>query len=196
MEPVATEPRGIEREFRLMSYVTRWQIVQTLRKQNLAEHQYHVAVLALRLVREMGWEDLDGVDLGHLLEEALLHDIDELISSDIPSPVNQKIKSMGGSDWKEWLQAKTALFFPWYRERPTHNIKQIVRICDILEAMLFLLEEHGMGNGYVLPHYRVLEGVMDVTLKSTGLPNLDRIQDWISRCLDNAVRPARPLTLL
>ncbi len=152
MEQITSEkPRqGAERELRLFSYVGRWQIVQVNRRQTLTDHLYHVALLAWRLVEDCGLRSKMDLNMEDVFREALLHDLPETLSGDIPSPVHQKVKQ--NPEWKSWLTARVTEFFPWYEEKPTSAVKYIVSVCDLLEACLFLKEEVEMGNRYVVPH--------------------------------------------
>jgi len=180
---------GAERELRLLSYVERWQIVQVNRRQNLAEHQYHVAILAWRMVEDCDLRSAFGINMEDVFRESLLHDLPETLSGDIPSPVHQRVKQDPG--WRGWLAARVREFFPWYEERPCVIVKHVVSICDLLEALLYLSEEMQMGNRYVEPHYAYLKDRMDDLLLT--LPGSGDIARWVRATLERATKPAKVL---
>ncbi len=184
-------PRGLEKEIRLASYVTRWQIVQRLRNQNLADHQWHVAIIAWRMVEDLGLREKCQVSMEDVFREALTHDIEELISSDLPSPVNQKAKTSPA--WKPWLQEKTRSFFPWFNEDATPMVKKLVGIADLLEACIYLEEERSMGNAYVEPHAVYLRERLTALVQEPwkwDIHNTLRgeVTAWVSASLFNATR--------
>jgi len=63
--------------------VPRWAVVKTSRTQSVAEHSYNVAVIARKICSILA---LDDRDVNEVIVEALLHDTDEVYTSDIPSP--------------------------------------------------------------------------------------------------------------
>lgn len=71
------------------SGVTRWHIVRTVRPQSLAEHTFDVVMIA-RAVAKMS-----GVDDYEIIKAALLHDLDEIVTGDIPTPTKQKARDNG-----------------------------------------------------------------------------------------------------
>lgn len=199
--PDATHSLGLEKEIRLVSFVPRWAIVKTLREQNLADHQWHVAMIAWRMSVDCKLTDIPGFDMANLLLSAMTHDLEETVSSDIPSPANKFLKKECPA-WKPWLQERTREFFPWYKEDPTVLTKDIVAIADLLEAILFLGDEIERGNSYVIPHKEYLVGLMDSLMLATATkreewhPEFSRtgaVQAWVSNTLFNATRPARVL---
>jgi hypothetical protein len=64
--------------------VTRWHIVATIKRQSLAEHSYRVAVITKSLLSRLGYED------DSLVAKALVHDADEILDGDIPTPTKEK----------------------------------------------------------------------------------------------------------
>lgn len=109
------------RWLRRLSWVPRWAVVPTIHKQNVAEHSFHVSVLALWLVsmHARGGEGNFKLDV---LLTAMQHDADEARSGDAPSP---------------------------YKDTPfdtEDQIEIVVKCADKLEALLFIEEEKMLGN--------------------------------------------------
>ena len=71
------------------SGVTRWHIVRTVRPQSLAEHTFDVVMIARAIAK------IAGVDDYEIIKAALLHDLDEIITGDIPTPTKQKARDNG-----------------------------------------------------------------------------------------------------
>lgn len=119
-----------------VSHVKRWQIVRVGREQTLAEHLYRVWLL----VREFGPK------VGMTLEEqvsaenlALVHDLPEIKTGDIASPVKSRLPSLFGIEDS---------FCPQYAQARcncTAKSRQLVKMCDLIEAAVFL-EVEGIGR--------------------------------------------------
>ena len=144
-----------ERDLRNMALVKRWGIVATHADQNLAEHSYFVAVYANDLCLVLGVTDDVRLDV---LKVALGHDLDEILTCDIPGP-HKRFVMINNS---HWLYKSMEKIFPRRGDRwgvgidKAILVKAIVKVADILESVLFLAEEQRMGNCNVQEHRRVL----------------------------------------
>ena len=67
-----------------MSVVKRWNFHTRLTDQNVAEHSFYVCIFAFLLYELEKEFDRNRLDLKQILKYALLHDIEEAISGDIP----------------------------------------------------------------------------------------------------------------
>lgn len=110
------------RWLRRLSVVPRWSVMPTIRKQNVAEHSFHVASLSMWLVG-LHARGYNGKFELEVLRYALTHDVKEAIDGDMPSP-SKKTEPVDASD----------------------QVKVVVKTADVLEAMLFMYEEQLMGN--------------------------------------------------
>ena len=98
--------------------VRRWHIVRVAgREQSVAEHSFNVAVLGRRYLQVIGRPDLVGEYLGR----ALLHDWDEALFGDVPSPAKP------GST------------------KPEDRLGRLLKMMDRLDAWLFI-RQHGSGD--------------------------------------------------
>lgn len=114
---------------RRLSFVPRWVIMPTIRKQSVAEHSYGVTVIARALLSIHSEGHTDTFKLG-VINSAIDHDKLEAQTGDTPS-----------SDK------------PY--EPPTANTDQtkvVVKCADYLEALMFLHEETLMGNSFGVEH--------------------------------------------
>lgn len=107
---------------RRLHFVPRWVVMPVLRKQSVAEHSYGVACIA----RWLCWRHVQRDDPGFVasvLESALDHDEEEARTGDKPSPI---------------------------KEPPVINqndqVGVLVKVADLLEALVFIHEEQRMGN--------------------------------------------------
>lgn len=71
------------------SGVTRWHIVRTVRPQSLAEHTFDVCMIARAIAKEAGYDDYE------IMKAAIVHDLDEIVTGDIPTPTKQKARENG-----------------------------------------------------------------------------------------------------
>lgn len=71
------------------SGVTRWHIVRMARPQSLAEHTFDVVMIARAIAKIAGIDDYE------IIKAALLHDLDEIITGDIPTPTKVRARANG-----------------------------------------------------------------------------------------------------
>lgn len=115
------------RRMRRLSHVKRWPTVPTLRTQSVAEHTLNVVYLARQLAvmhvnyaEEFAFRDV-------VMEQALFHDLDEAINGDEPGG------TMKNYDYKALVKEKGQIW-------------AVVKLADLLEALIFVREEQGMGH--------------------------------------------------
>lgn len=71
------------------SGVTRWHIVRMVRPQSLAEHSFDVTMIARAIAK------IARVDDNEIIKAALLHDLDEIIMGDSPTPTKERARERG-----------------------------------------------------------------------------------------------------
>lgn len=138
------------------SHVTRWHIVQTARKQSLAEHLFNVCILSVDLAGRIRWPDL----MHHtgklaLMDWALRHDLIEVRTGDIPTPFKKVLKSLHGDDVMHKAEAsidndQSGLA----RLVAGSEIEAIVKMADMIDAIQFVTD-----NGVGLHSKAVLDGL-------------------------------------
>lgn len=118
----------IKHRLRLMQ-VKRYGIFHMNRDQSVAEHSFNVAMIAIELI-----EDLDDDDLyGAVVVYSLFHDMDEVLSGDIPSPFKRKLRN------------QCPEVIPVLDGQPLANdmVRNIVKLADLLEALYYCREFGG-----------------------------------------------------
>lgn len=141
-------------DLRQMGWETRFTIEKVVRKQSLAEHSYLVTMMADLLAQHIGWQG----DYGELLREGLRHDLEELVTGDIPTPVKKAFKRIpeAWAEFQKWVAGQMTLKLAWYNREADfrepisrQEILYLVSIADTLEALCYLLEEFAIGNTLV-----------------------------------------------
>ncbi len=110
----------------------RWHIVKTHQKQSIAEHSWMVAILSSELAQILHPTVSTISRRGALLEYALYHDVDEIITGDIPSPF-KKLISMN-PDHQKNIMGDYA-----HKLEVPEPLKDIVKLADIAEAYKFIM---------------------------------------------------------
>jgi len=127
-----------------LSIVKRWGIIRTINTQSVAEHCFNVQRICIAMAP---WFKLEILELFALSQGALHHDDLEAITGDLPSPAKDYIaKREGGIDTDAGV---------WYDRLPD-DLKEIIKLADLMEAFHFLCIEMKMGNRYVVRHRRNL----------------------------------------
>lgn len=129
--------------FRDMAYVPRWVILRRHRQQYLAEHSYFVAIYAQQVARLIGYHDLYEV-----VWFALLHDIDETITGDIPGPIKRSAfdKNKAKSAMQDVMIDKFGADISTDASFTNDEVRAIVSVADSIEEVCYLMEEMSMGN--------------------------------------------------
>jgi 5'-deoxynucleotidase YfbR-like HD superfamily hydrolase len=125
-------------EFLRASHISRWGIVQTAVRQNIAEHMYRVWLLTC------DWGPIAGLSKQQqALAEglALIHDLPEIRTGDAPTPHKTPVL-------KAHLAEVEQLIYPDLRvleEKADLHVAALVKHCDTAEA-IFFLQVNGLGK--------------------------------------------------
>lgn len=128
-------------------HINRWTIVATTRPQSLAEHTFNTIAMFRDLCHRMSWDDVIP------MKAAFEHDLDEVLTGDIPSPAKAIMRSKGME--------------PKELEGPQKNVDKLTEIqhkafkaIDILESVHFL-DNFGTGQRANFVRQRLWEDFMD-----------------------------------
>jgi len=145
-----------------MQYIQRWGLMRNTRTENLKEHSFDVAVIAhsLALIHN---EILKKEPIDPLLTmaEALYHDITEIITGDMPTPIKYKndelktaykaVEAQAAQNMLELLpsplqQNYRELLLPDLGSEARAQVHRLVKAADRLSAYLKCLMEDKAGN--------------------------------------------------
>lgn len=132
---------------RNLGSVRRCGTIPALHQQNVAEHSFYVALIAMDMA-----QSYEGyVDTGELLRKALLHDAEEAFTGDIPHHV-KRVSSTIKKSFKECGEFFVERYFPsWVRRLIGTSKSQfpegdLVVVADYVELYLYCAEERTLGN--------------------------------------------------
>lgn len=128
-----------------LSHVPRWAIVRHSRLQSVADHSYRVAIIARELVRRLNWENREGLDVSRLVWLALVHDLDESLTGDIPAPAKKEMDP---------LRPYLVTDVPGLHGATSIEI-QVLRLADYIEAFTFIGQTMGAHVERVVAAIRV-----------------------------------------
>jgi|SRR5580693_828765 5'-deoxynucleotidase YfbR-like HD superfamily hydrolase len=143
-------------ELRTASVVQRWSIVRTLNPDSVANHSFYVCFYALQIARLIEWAG----PYADLTFAALMHDVEEVVISDIISPVKKQIVDEAAlsnfvfTQMKERLPLLEAQIAAIYESQWGSNIERIIKVADKVDATIHLILEQRQGNAVLEPLYR------------------------------------------
>ena len=139
-----------------MKYISRWSLMRNTRTENLAEHSFHVSVLAHALAvisRDVYGEDINP---DRAASAALYHDMPEILTGDLPTPIKyygadiksayKKIESEAEEKLLGTLDEKIRGGISAAATCEDEKIALIVKAADKLDAYIKCLEEKNAGN--------------------------------------------------
>jgi len=139
-----------------MKYISRWSLMRNTRTENVAEHSYHVAVLAHALA--VISRDVFGhnIDPGRVAAAALYHDMPEILTGDLPTPIKYygaDIKTAYKRIEKEASEKLLGNLTPDMKPGISsaamdadESVNAFVKAADKLDAYIKCIEEINAGN--------------------------------------------------
>lgn len=139
-----------------MKYISRWSLMRNTRTENVAEHSFHVSVLAHALAvisRDVFGKDIDPA---RVAAAALYHDMPEILTGDLPTPIKyygadikQAYKRIEKEAGEKLLSHLTPEMKPGIAAAAMDNdeaVTCLVKAADKLDAYIKCLEEINAGN--------------------------------------------------
>ena len=140
-----------------MKFIRRWQLMRSTRDENIMEHSHQVAVLTHALVSIEN--DVYGghVDVGKAVLYALYHEVSEVMTGDMPTPVKYFNGQLHGEYAKVEQLAVDKIaatlpdelkgsVYPYLQADKASEEYAFVKAADKLSAYLKCLEELRSGN--------------------------------------------------
>lgn len=170
-------------DFMRAGHVKRWHIVNTVREQTIAEHQYLVAIIAMELFSKMSTALYEALGNGPELQEsdgnrwlglivgALFSDAPEVRYGDFPTPAKKHVRAVGGDDLFHKLDKELMPHLPYVGGDLDRVMRDIIAMADHIEAAHFIGENKaGIHSDAVAKSSsrRMAEKVVELT-KTTGV---------------------------
>ncbi len=140
-------------EFRRVSYVYRYSALPVLNRENVAEHSWWTAIIAVTIATEIGQPDL----VGEVAVRGILHDIEEIGTGDLVREAKYFDEKMR-EDFRRVEEAFADRLFNklgrtgrllqgfWTHAKADDLPGQIVALADILCVIAYVRHERSMGN--------------------------------------------------
>lgn len=141
-----------------LKYIDRWSLMRNTEKENVCEHSMQVAAITHALCVIKNKKFGGGIDCGKAVILALYHDMPEILTGDMPTPVkyrNQEIKDVykeiEASAGKTLLEMLPAELQSEYEDCFIENetdayLHRLVKAADKICALIKCIEEKKAGN--------------------------------------------------
>lgn len=177
-----------------MKYISRWGLMRNLRYENIAEHSLDTAILAHLLCELRNARFGGNVDPSKAVLYAVFHDVPEIITGDLPTPVKYSNPAISEAYKQVEAEAVETLlkgvpedlrgkYAEIFDEENNIEVRKLVKAADKISALIKCIEERASGNTDFIEAERA-------TLESLKAMNLPEVDVFIAEFL-----PAYSLTL-
>ena len=140
-----------------MKYIKRWQLMRSVKEENIMEHSHSVSVLAHALVSIHNEVFGGNADVSKTVLYALYHETSEVMTGDLPTPIKYYNRSIQGA-YKELERSACekmtdmlpkemrGVIAPYVLADETSVEYKLVKAADRLAAYVKCLEELRSGN--------------------------------------------------
>ncbi len=141
-----------------MKYINRWGLMRSTITENISEHSLETAFIAHLLALYRNVRFGGNVDPERCAVLAMYHDVTEIITGDLPTPVKyfntdikaeyDKVEKMAEDKMLSYLPDDLREhFIPMFRKSPDEEeLWLLVKAADKLSALIKCIEERQMGN--------------------------------------------------
>ncbi len=165
-----------------LRYIRRWGLMRSVMPENDAEHSLQVAMIA-HAIAIMGRDNYDrAVNPEHVLALGVYHDVSEVITGDMPTPVKYQtdelrksykdVERMANERLLSMLPDGMRTAYEPYLNAPQDYDRQILKAADSISAYLKCLEEKRAGN-------REFDAAGESIKASLDQIDLPEVQDFI-----------------
>ena len=164
-----------------MKYINRWALMRNTVSENISEHSNDVAVIAhaLAVIKNVRFGgDLNAERAAFL---GLYHDMTEIITGDMPTPVKyysedmrasfKEIEDKAGMKLLSMLPEDMARYYEgaFFQQPQDEYLWKIVKAADKISALIKCIEEKNAGNN---EFGKALESTAK-SLENMGMPEVD-----------------------
>ena len=141
-----------------MKYINRWGLMRNTRPENIEEHSLEVAVLAHALALLHNMRFGGNLDCGRVVMLAVYHDVAEIFTGDLPTPVKyysgeirNAYRKVEQDSIKKLVESLPPDLRPSYRDllipaKEDGELRKYVKAADKLSALIKCMEEEKAGN--------------------------------------------------
>lgn len=163
-----------------MKYIKRWQLMRSVREENIMEHSYSVALLSHALVSIHNEVFGGKADVLKTVLYATYHETSEVMTGDLPTPIKYYNRSIQGA-YKELEKSACEKIVNTLPKELQSSISpyvladeesveyKIVKAADRLAAYIKCLEELRSGNG----EFSKAKKSIEADLHSRNMPELE-----------------------
>ncbi len=163
-----------------MKFIKRWQLMRSVRDENIMEHSHSVAILTHALCAIENAVLGGNADTEKAVFYALYHEVSEVMTGDLPTPVKYFNNSIHGEYEKlERLAVEKIAdtlpkemkgeLYPYLQADKSSREYRLVKAADKLSAYIKCLEELRSGNNEFCKAKKTIENA----LKEMKLPAVD-----------------------
>lgn len=166
-----------------MKYITRWALMRNTMHENVAEHSYHVSLLAHALAVIGRDVFKKSVSPERAAACALYHDMPEILTGDMPTPVKyfspeirsafSKLENSAAERLLTLLPAEVKDGIASAAMPDDPELKKLIHAADKLSAYIKCLEERRAGNREFIK----AEEQIKKDLLKLGMPEVDYFID-------------------
>ncbi|MCY4045608.1 MAG: 5'-deoxynucleotidase [Cellvibrionales bacterium] len=143
-----------------LKWIKRWGLKRNTEEENVMEHSWQVATIAhaLAIIHNEKVDQAQAVDANRVAVTALYHDVSEIITGDLPTPVKYFSKQIQTAYKEIEIEAEKQLlgllpekYRPFYEplllhEKVDTRIARFVKAADVISAYLKCQQEVQAGN--------------------------------------------------
>lgn len=115
-------------------HVKRWSLCALTADSNVASHSFNVAILSVAIYQRVFPDDVAGMH--NICYMAMLHDIEEVFTGDIPTPTKTLMRDNG--------VCPRALFGEYEEFAIAPDAKTVMKLADLIDNWYFI-SQHGVG---------------------------------------------------
>ena len=142
-----------------MANVERFAGLSLASEYTIGEHSYRVATLAMAICDQYNKDNpKKKINTEEVMRKALLHDVEESITGDVPSPVKkygnlrEELRSASEEIMKETILPDTPypeMYLKMWVEDKDNETGEVIKVADKLEGLLVSYYEVKRGNRYL-----------------------------------------------
>lgn len=168
-----------------LKWIKRWGLMRNAESENVMEHSWEVAVIA-HLLAVIHNKHFNGdVDPNKVATAAIFHDVSEVLTGDMPTPIKYYSPSLTNSYRQiediaksELLKTLPPSLQSTYDEliniqNSPDVYKKLIKAADTISAYMKCLSELRTGN----IEFKIAASQLENSLKNTGLPEVQYFVD-------------------